>query len=331
MLVLLAAVGFGTTGTAQALAPDAATPASVGAVRIVVGGTLLALVALLSTRRLRRTGPWTTPRTSEGSLTLVLVSVAGVVAYQPFFFAGVRSSGVAVGTLVALGSAPVATGLLQWVVLRKVPGAAWFAATGVAVAGLLALSLGDPLFGGGLLRPVDPLGVLASVGAGASYAVYTIGSKGLLDRGWSPDLTMGAAFGGAAVVMALALPWLPLGWLGSASGVAAAVFLGVVSTALAYVLFARGLRALPASNVATLTLAEPLTAGILGVLLLREPLSPIQVLGALLVAAGLVILSLPRPRAHRRGEGAAGAADAAESVNPSVPDMPEPVENGHTP
>jgi DME family drug/metabolite transporter len=331
LLVLLAAVCFGTTGTAQALAPDAASPASVGAVRIVIGGTLLALVAFVSTRRLRRTGRWTTPLTDRGSLALVAVSVAGVVAYRPFFFAGVRSSGVAVGTLVALGSAPLATGLLQWAVLRRVPGARWFAATGVAVAGLLALSHGDSLFGGGLPHALDPLGVIASVGAGASYAVYTIGSKGLLDRGWSPDLTMGAAFGGAAVVMALALPWLPLAWLASTSGVGAAAFLGVVSTALAYVLFARGLRSLPASNVATLTLAEPLTAGLLGVLLLREPLTGIQVLGALLVAAGLMVLSLPDRTGAVRREGAPGPADAAESVNQQVSDMPEPVENGHTP
>ena len=44
VLVLLAAVCFGTTGTAQALGPDAA-PTEVGAARIVIGGPLLLLVA----------------------------------------------------------------------------------------------------------------------------------------------------------------------------------------------------------------------------------------------------------------------------------------------
>ena len=38
--VLLAAVLFGTTGTAQALGPDGAAPLTVGAARIVVGGAL---------------------------------------------------------------------------------------------------------------------------------------------------------------------------------------------------------------------------------------------------------------------------------------------------
>lgn len=42
--VVLAAVLFGTTGTAQALGPDGLTPLTVGAARIVIGGTALALL-----------------------------------------------------------------------------------------------------------------------------------------------------------------------------------------------------------------------------------------------------------------------------------------------
>ena len=46
--VLLAALCFGTTGTAQALGPDGLAPAGVGAARILVGGALLVAVALLA-------------------------------------------------------------------------------------------------------------------------------------------------------------------------------------------------------------------------------------------------------------------------------------------
>ena len=48
--VLLASLCFGTTGTAQALGPDGLAPAGVGAARILVGGALLVLVALLGQR-----------------------------------------------------------------------------------------------------------------------------------------------------------------------------------------------------------------------------------------------------------------------------------------
>ncbi len=60
-------------------------------------------------------------------------------------------------------------------------------------------------------------------------------------------------------------------------------------------LFARGLERLPAANVATLTLAEPLTAATLGVAILGERPGPVAGLGALMVLSGLLVLSA-RPR-----------------------------------
>ena len=76
-----------------------------------------------------------------------------------------------------------------------------------------------------------------------------------------------------------------------------ALYLGLVPTALAYVLFARGLQKLPAASVATLTLAEPLTAATLGVAVLGERPGPVAGLGALLVLSGLLVLSAqPRRR-----------------------------------
>jgi len=99
VLALLAAVCFGTTGTAQALGPDAA-PTSVGAARIVIGGALLLLVARAVPAA---AAPW--PRRELG-----VIAVA-IAVYQLSFFAAVDRTGVAVGTVVALGSAPAIAGL----------------------------------------------------------------------------------------------------------------------------------------------------------------------------------------------------------------------------
>jgi len=60
---------------------------------------------------------------------------------------------------------------------------------------------------------------------------------------------------------------------------------------LAYTLFARGLFLVPVATAASLTLGEPLTAGLLGVLFLNEPLSIVGGFGILLIFAGLVILT----------------------------------------
>ena len=318
VLVLLSAVCFGTTGTAQAVGAPDVSPVAVGAARIVVGGLLLALVALAVRRRGSRVvaaprmfPPAATRRrvaadahnlTGRGpaggrgrgaQLAVVGIGALGVAAYQPTFFAGVERSGVAVGTVVALGSAPVLTGLLQWAVLRRRPGPWWVLATMLATAGVAVLAVA----GGGDAR-LDPVGVACSVGAGGSYAVYTLASKALLDGGWSTTDVMGSQFGAAAVLMVPVLLLAGTGWLATPSGAATALFLGVVPTTVAYLLFARGLALVTAAETATLTLAEPVTAGLLGVVVLGERLGAASGVGVLLLLAGMAVLVLSgRPRA----------------------------------
>src|SRR3954470_23518930 len=99
-LALLAAVAFGTTGTARALGPDAASPVAVGAARVAVGAALLVLFArgLAAREGVPRSGRW-----AVGPLA---AAAFGIAVYQLAFFAAVRDTGVAVGTVVALGSGP---------------------------------------------------------------------------------------------------------------------------------------------------------------------------------------------------------------------------------
>ncbi|WP_346232746.1 DMT family transporter [Parafrigoribacterium mesophilum] len=304
-VILLACLCFGTTGTAQALGANEASSSSIGAARILIGGGLLALIAgtmwlrqgesplRLAVSVARGTairngnsrGRWERTRTTA----LVVIGALGVLTYQPTFFLGTRLNGVAIGTIVALGSAPMITGLLDWALRRRFPGVLWLIATLVATAGVTLLS-GMTDVGG---STISVLGIVSSVGAGAAYAVYTLASKALLDSGWSPVGTMGGVFGLAA---AFSVPLLLAGdasWLASPSGLAMALWLGVVTTTVAYLLFAWGLRRLPAATVSTLTLGEPLTATLLGLLLLGERLPPMAVAGLVVLAAGLTILIAP--------------------------------------
>lgn len=298
LAVLLAAVCFGTTGTAQAIGAPEASPLALGAARILIGGGILGVIALLgllrarSRRRLDSIGGAgdRMPRRTAGvpSWLLVTVGALGVLAYQPAFFAGTRENGVAIGTVVALGSAPVITGLLDWVLNRRFPGLVWLGATAVATAGVVLISgvLGGA--GGG----VSVTGLAASVGAGAAYAVYTLASKALLDRGWSASGAMGAVFGGAAVLSIPVLLAAGTAWLATPAGLGSALWLGGVTTALAYLLFGWGLRRLSAPTVSTLTLAEPLTATLLGTLVLGETLGVMAIIGLIVLAAGLLLLTL---------------------------------------
>ena len=138
---------------------------------------------------------------------------------------------------------------------------------------------------------------MLAVVSGSGYATYTILAKRLLRRGHAPERVMAAAFGLGAVLL---VPVLVLGdtaWVATPDGLALALFLGAVPTALGYVLFARGLKSLTPGETATLTLAEPLTA--------TAPRRPdrsrerpgaVAALGAALVLAGLLALALPARR-----------------------------------
>jgi drug/metabolite transporter, DME family len=283
VLVLLSAVLFGTTGTAQALGPDAA-PVTVGAARIAVGGLVLLLVA--------RAVPAAAVPWPRRELALIAVAIA---VYQLAFFAAVDHTGVAIGTVVALGSAPAIAGVTGRLFDAQPLTSRWAAATALACAGVLLLVLG-----GGSGASADPLGIMLAVVSGSGYATYTVLAKRVLRLGHPPERVMAASFSLGALLL---LPVLLLGdtaWLATGDGLALALYLGAIPTALAYVLFARGLRDLTPGETATLTLAEPLTATGLGVLALGERPGAVAAVGAGLVLAGLLTLALPaRPAAPR--------------------------------
>lgn len=299
LLVLLASVLFGTTGTTRALGLPAAEPLTVGALRLVVGGLLLGALALVVERR-RVHVPLRQPSGRRAAL-LVVAGAAGVVAYQPAFFSGVEVNGVAVGTLVALGSAPVFTGLCSWALLRRRPAARWTACTAIAVAGIVLLS---GVVDGGAAGSISVAGCAASLAAGASYAVYTLAVKGLLDLGWTTIRAVGAVFGAAGVASLVELLALGGSPVTDARSLVAVLWLGGMTIAVAYVLFARGLERLPAATVSTITLAEPVVAAALGVIVLHEHLTATAISGGALLLLALVLLTLPRRGRVRAAEAA---------------------------
>jgi len=79
------------------------------------------------------------------------------------------------------------------------------------------------------------------------------------------------------------LSYPPVGWL-------LILYLGLVPTALAYALYLRGLRSVPATVSAIITLLEPLGSTVLAVLLLGERLTALGLLGAALLLASMALL-----------------------------------------
>lgn len=290
--VLIASLCFGTTGTTQALAGLDASPLAVGAARGLVGGAALALIAVLMARR----SPSTPPQlvSIRDSRIAVGLGVIGVLAYNGLFFAGTAMNGVAIGTVVAVGSAPVAAGLFEAIVLRKPPTVRWVIATAVAIAGVALVS--GLASAGTAASAISVPGLLISMGAGASYALYTVASKTLLAAGWTPTTAIGTMFGIAGLLGIPVLIALDTSWLWTGRGIAMTLWLGLVTVAFAYTLWGWGLRGLRSTTVTTLTLAEPMTATLLGLLVLKESLTVPAAIGVGLIAVGLVIVALPGRR-----------------------------------
>lgn len=282
LLILLAAILWGTTGTSQALAPSGAHPLTIGALRLAVGGGALLLLAVtrgLITRRCF----------SNPGITLLAALL--VASYQLAFFKAVAVTGVAVGTMVAIGSGPLFAGLFSLIFHAERPDRRWLIATTLAVVGLLMLFIPAP----GSVTEVKTAGVLLALAAGASYAGYAMAIK-LLLPGNSSDAVIAVVFTLGGILLVPLLFDSNLGWSVTPGGVVVILHLGLVATALAYLLFARGLRSVPSVYAVTLSLAEPLTAATLGILLLRERLTVTAAIGMSLVLAGLVVLGTTRSK-----------------------------------
>lgn len=287
-MVLAAAMLWGTTGTAQSFAPPQLSSYWVGALRLAVAALFFWPALWLSDR----------PALSTAALRGLPWRGIGLAAlcmgvYNLAFFAGVRACGVAIGTAVALGSGPVWAGLLQAAITRALPPRAWWLGTGVAVAGVVAMATG-----GGVAAGVTPLGVLLCLLAGLSYATYALVNQRMV-VGASPAAVTATVFTVAALLAvpgAVALSGMPKL---QAQDAAILLWLGVVSTGVAYLLFSHALRHVSAATGVVLALAEPVTAFVLAIVVVGERPGWAGVLGLAAVLVGLwgVVRSELAPKA----------------------------------
>jgi drug/metabolite transporter, DME family len=265
---------WGTTGTAQSFAPPTLASAWVGALRLVVAAAFFCAVLLAFERRLPRALPWAG----------IAAAAACMTAYNLAFFAGVRASGVAVGTAIALGSGPLWAGLLQALFLGRRPAPAWWAGTAVAIVGGAALVAG---VNSGPALSVDGIGLCLT--AGLSYAIYALVNQRLVARA-APALVTAAIFALAALLalpLAAALAGAPtlttrdlliVGWL------------GVMATGVAYLLLSHALRHVSGATAVALALAEPVTAFVLALAIVGERPAPLAFAGLAAVLAGLTVV-----------------------------------------
>ncbi|PWK69679.1 DME family drug/metabolite transporter [Streptomyces sp. CG 926] len=289
LYLVVAGAAWGTAGAAASLLFLASDLGPLALSFWRCAGGLVVLLGVLAVRGSRPVPGRVRPSAASLIGTGLLFTL-----FQAAYFAAVRETGLAVGTVVTLGAGPViiALGARYWMGERL--GRGGVTAVVGALAGLAVLVLGS---GGGEVRP---LGVGWALLSAAGYAGMTLRARWLGQRGAGGDPLVTTAWSVAvgtvcllplAVVEGLLPHTAELGrvlWL--------LVYVATVPTALAYALYFTGAAAVRAATVSVIMLIEPVSAAVIAVLLLGERLTGAVVLGTvlLLTAVGALIVAEAR-------------------------------------
>jgi DME family drug/metabolite transporter len=282
--VLGAALLWGTVGPAQVLAESDADPGALGVARLLIGGVALAAISSrgMVWRQLLR----------KDVIGWLLLAALATGIYQVAFMHAVDQLGAALGTAIALGVAPVVTGICArwWTHDRMTLG--WAAGTAAAIIGCTVLL--DPWGANG----VAATGVAVALVSGACYGVYTVAAKRFLSTG-VPALPATSFTLILAGILLSPIIALHPGHLANAESLLLIGWIGLAGTALAYALFVYGLGRTTAPVAGTLSLAEPLLAAVLGVVVLQEQLTGTALIGCALMIVGLVAVTVIDARRGR--------------------------------
>ena len=275
MWILGAATLFGTTGTVLANGPLGVDPVSAGVVRLLVGGAGLAIFSYRYFRQVL------------GQFWLTGLGAVGVGAYQLCFFYSTRHAGVAVATVITIGSSPLFARLIGALRHRPPPHRLWYSAALILSVGLAFLSSAQDAD-----SQVELVGVISALVAGLSYAIYTECAALLIDQKLDSTAVMGVLFLSAGILTSPFLLFRPVSWIATQRGVVMIVYLGIVTLSLAYVAFGKGLKKLVPTTVVMLTLLEPVVATLLAYFVLHEKVSGSTWFGTVLVLVGLPIIAI---------------------------------------
>lgn len=257
---------------------------------------------------------------------LVALGGAAVVVYPLAFYGSMHLAGVAIGTVISLASAPLASGVLELVLDRRRLGPWWMTAAVLGTGGSTLLCLA---------KAAQPeasaahtaAGIALGLVAGLSYALYSWVVHRLLGHGAPRAAAMGSVFGlgGLALMPVLLLTGAPL--LESTTNFAVGAYMALVPMFLGYVLFGVGLTRVRPSTATTITLSEPAVAALLAVAVVGERLSGTGWVGLGVVGLALVVLAMapgtpevPASPTPRVGSSRGGDHDVVDpQVLPAAP------------
>lgn len=258
------------------------------------GAFLLLFAVLLAWRR-------STLRVTLGELPFLAVfGVAGLAFVAWFYFVAIERLEIGIALLIQY-VAPVLVALYARYVLHEPVRRRIWAALALAIAGLaLLLQLWQGLV-------LDGIGVLASLGAAITFALYILmADRGIRRRTSSSLLAYGFLF--AALFWAVVQPWTSFPWdllddsvslLGRLESIELPVWLlmawmVVLGTIVPFGLLVAALRHVSPTRAGILAMFEPVAGTVIAYAWLREELDPIQLVGAAIVLCGIGLAQTAR-------------------------------------
>ncbi|MFF7929428.1 DME family drug/metabolite transporter [Streptomyces sp. SAI-126] len=287
-LVYLIVAGV-TWGTAGAVASVAYRTSDLGPVSLSFWRCAAGLAVLLAVRPLR---PRARTAVSEPlSRRALRVGASGVAlaVFQTAYFAAVRSTGLAVATVVTLGAGPVLIALGARIALGERLGRGGAVAVAGALAGLAVLMLG------GAEASVHPLGVLLGLLSAAGCCVMTLITRAARAESSGTSVAVFAVTSLCLLPLALAEGLLPH-TARPALLLALLAYLATVPTALAYALYFAAAAVVRSTTVSVIMLLEPVSAAGLAVVLFGERLTPAVLIGTLLMLGAVAGLAVTETR-----------------------------------
>ena len=273
-------------------------PLPFNALRFSIASIVL-LIALLG-----RGLSWPAPR---DRLRVLLLGLFGNVVYQQFFIFGLDRTRAGTASIL-LASTPLLTAVLSSLVgHEKLAPQIWIGACAtVAGIALVVLLGGDASAGDHSL-----IGDLLMMGASISWAVFTVGSRPLVERYGAVPFTAWTLWVGTCVLLPIGLPGLSVdhaavtnrAWFG-------VLYAGTLSIGIAYLIWYYGVRQLGNTRTAVFGNLVPVVALLAAWLHLDEVPQLGQLLGAAVIIGGVTLVQA-RPRG-----GNVRTAALAESTPP---------------
>jgi drug/metabolite transporter (DMT)-like permease len=228
--------------------------------------------------------------------------MVGNVVYQMGFIFGLDLTRAGNASVV-MALTPLFIALLSWRVGHEQPGRmTWIgglcSVVGVALVSRSALALD----GSAAL-----LGDLILVGAGMTWACYTVGSRPLIERYGSVQTTAWTMWAGTIPLVLFGIPSLlvqPWGAVGAAAW-GGLFFSAFLSIGLAYLIWYRGVERLGNTRTSIYSNLTPAVALVVAAVWLGEQLTVFSVVGAAMTIGGVMLVR------RDKGDGRAKADRAA--------------------